>query len=104
MRKADGTLVILNISSCVIVNFVAYFTLFFYEHVCFPLQKDEVPPRFELGSLDSKSRVLTITPWDLIAPALVRSNLGHLHVLLKRLKIMTCRQTCKNTSNRRRAS
>ena len=23
----------------------------------------EVPPRFELGSLDSKSRVLTITPW-----------------------------------------
>ena len=28
-------------------------------------QKDEVPPRFELGSLDSESRVLTITPWDL---------------------------------------
>ena len=26
----------------------------------------EVPPRFELGSLDSKSRVLTITPWDLL--------------------------------------
>ncbi len=25
---------------------------------------NEVPPRFELGSLDSKSRVLTITPWD----------------------------------------
>ena len=24
----------------------------------------QVPPRFELGSLDSKSRVLTITPWD----------------------------------------
>ena len=24
----------------------------------------KVPPRFELGSLDSKSRVLTITPWD----------------------------------------
>jgi hypothetical protein len=24
----------------------------------------EVPPRFELGSLDSKSKVLTITPWD----------------------------------------
>ena len=23
----------------------------------------KVPPRFELGSLDSKSRVLTITPW-----------------------------------------
>ena len=29
-------------------------------------QKNEVPPRFELGSLDSKSRVLTITPWDLV--------------------------------------
>ena len=26
--------------------------------------KIKVPPRFELGSLDSKSRVLTITPWD----------------------------------------
>ena len=26
--------------------------------------KEEVPPRFELGSLDSKSRVLTVTPWD----------------------------------------
>jgi hypothetical protein len=25
-----------------------------------------VPPRFELGSLDSKSRVLTITPWNLL--------------------------------------
>ena len=25
---------------------------------------NQVPPRFELGSLDSKSRVLTITPWD----------------------------------------
>ena len=24
----------------------------------------QVPPRFELGSLDSESRVLTITPWD----------------------------------------
>ena len=30
------------------------------------LEKDEVPPRFELGSLDSESRVLTITPWDLV--------------------------------------
>ena len=27
--------------------------------------KDKVPPRLELGSLDSESRVLTITPWDL---------------------------------------
>ena len=26
----------------------------------------QVPPRFELGSLDSESRVLTITPWNLI--------------------------------------
>lgn len=28
-------------------------------------QKLEVPPRFELGSPDSESGVLTITPWDL---------------------------------------
>ncbi len=27
-------------------------------------QKLQVPPRFELGSLDSESRVLTITPWN----------------------------------------
>ena len=26
--------------------------------------KLKVPPRFELGSLDSKSSVLTVTPWD----------------------------------------
>lgn len=26
----------------------------------------KVPPRFELGLLDSESRVLTITPWNLI--------------------------------------
>ena len=31
---------------------------------CKEEEKNEVPPRFELGSLDSKSRVLTITPWD----------------------------------------
>ena len=30
--------------------------------------KKEVPPRLELGSLDSKSRVLTITPWDQFTP------------------------------------
>ncbi len=24
----------------------------------------KVPPRFELGSLDSESKVLTITPWN----------------------------------------
>ncbi|CAM4538356.1 unnamed protein product [Leuciscus chuanchicus] len=27
--------------------------------------QEKVPPRFELGSLDSESRVLTITPWNL---------------------------------------
>ena len=27
-------------------------------------KKSEVPPRLELGSLDSKSKVLTITPWN----------------------------------------
>ena len=41
----------------------------FHFFVCFLFwirkKKDkQVPPRFELGSLDSKSRVLTITPWD----------------------------------------
>ena len=29
-------------------------------------RKMKVPPRFELGSLDSESRVLTITPWNLV--------------------------------------
>ncbi|KRX21530.1 hypothetical protein T07_3993 [Trichinella nelsoni] len=28
--------------------------------------KREVPPRFELGLLDSESRVLAVTPWDLL--------------------------------------
>ncbi|KFD61853.1 hypothetical protein M514_26001 [Trichuris suis] len=26
--------------------------------------RQQVPPRFELGLLDSKSRVLTVTPWN----------------------------------------
>ena len=30
----------------------------------FPGFKTEVHPRLELGSLDSKSKVLTITPWN----------------------------------------
>ena len=28
-------------------------------------KKNQVPPRLELGSLDSKSSVFTFTPWDL---------------------------------------
>ena len=28
------------------------------------INKNKVPPRFELGSLDSESRVLTVTPWN----------------------------------------
>ena len=28
------------------------------------VKRNQVPPRFELGSLDSESRVLTITPWN----------------------------------------
>ena len=36
----------------------------------------QVPPRFELGSLDSESRVLTITPWDPIQLAFeIRHNI-----------------------------
>ena len=27
----------------------------------------EIPPRFELGLVDSKSTVLTVTPWDLLS-------------------------------------
>ena len=34
----------------------------------------KVPPRFELGSLDSKSRVLTITPWDRFLLNLVQNR------------------------------
>ena len=30
-----------------------------------PYGSAQVPPRFELGSLDSESRVLTVTPWNL---------------------------------------
>ena len=33
------------------------------EKIGWPPKLRKVPPRFELGSLDSKSRVLTITPW-----------------------------------------
>ena len=29
------------------------------------INKNKVPPRFELGSLDSESRALTVTPWNL---------------------------------------
>ena len=32
------------------------------------MEQFEVPPRFELGSLDSKSRVRTVTPQDLVCP------------------------------------
>ena len=38
----------------------------FYRDYTVSLQK-EVPPRFELGLLDSKSNVLTSTPWDQLA-------------------------------------
>ena len=46
-----------------IVDFHSYSYLKKWKHF---FVKMKVPPRFELGSLDSKSRVLTITPWDLI--------------------------------------
>ena len=35
------------------------------EHGLLWSEVEKVPPRFELGSLDSESRVLTITPWNL---------------------------------------
>jgi hypothetical protein len=42
----------------------------------FPSKKkiQQVPPRFELGSLDSKSRVLTVTPWNLLFAPLIVIN------------------------------
>lgn len=43
--------------------------------VAAPLQK-EVPPRLELGSLDSKSKVLTITPWDRCVTSLESTESG----------------------------
>ena len=55
------------------VNSINKFILWFWADIqlsilCTSIIKQrknyEVPPRFELGSLDSKSRVLTITPWD----------------------------------------
>ena len=37
----------------------------------------QVPPRFELGSLDSKSRVLTITPWNPVILTRLRWHYVH---------------------------
>ena len=53
--------------------------------------KGKVPPRFELGSLDSESRVLTITPWD----RLERGECFQLRLVPLRLsdKNMVLRQT-----------
>ncbi|KAI3362562.1 hypothetical protein L3Q82_012268 [Scortum barcoo] len=42
----------------VIMDFVKTF------HGCKRIRSEKVPPRLELGSLDSESRVLTITPWN----------------------------------------
>ena len=50
-----------------IAFFHKYYSVYVYiQCICGQkFMKKEVPPRLELGSLDSKSRVLTITPWDL---------------------------------------
>ena len=45
---------------------------------CRQVKENEVPPRLELGSLDSKSRVLTITPWDQAAGPVRDLNPGPL--------------------------
>ena len=39
------------------------YCLEYVSSLAFRSYKKQVPPSFELGSLDSKSRVLTITPW-----------------------------------------
>ena len=61
------------------------------------LKKDssipEVPPRFELGSLDSKSKVLTITPWDLAYKLSSAYYDGLLMKVVHKNVILSCRQT-----------
>ena len=50
----------------------------------FDLKKNKVPPRFELGSLDSKSRVLTVTPQGLcFADQIYKSRFHNIFVLQK---------------------
>ena len=44
---------------------------------------NQVPPRFELGSLDSKSRVLTITPWNLAYVCRVKNKVSKLDKVRK---------------------
>ena len=48
--------------ACWVLSARALFIIFLVSNK--PCNCMEVPPRFELGSLDSKSRVLTITPWN----------------------------------------
>ncbi|KRZ72518.1 hypothetical protein T10_8513 [Trichinella papuae] len=41
----------------------------------------KVPPRFELGLLDSKSRVLAVTPWNHICgPTEIRTRIAGFRV------------------------
>ncbi|GIY93520.1 hypothetical protein CEXT_514321 [Caerostris extrusa] len=46
------------------------------------IKREQVPPRFELGSLDSKSRVLTITPWNHICLLHLKASPSFVHVPL----------------------
>ena len=47
----------------------------------------KVPPRFELGSLDSKSRVLTITPWDPLLLILTLNLLSTVAVCVRTMHV-----------------
>ena len=51
----------------------------------------QVPPRFELGSLDSESRVLTITPWN--PTTLTRTSSSFAYAILEIFSSTTMR-TC----------
>ncbi len=58
-------------------------------HDC-PLESLPVPPRFELRSLDSKSRVLTITPWNLHSMIEDRGNVIALSCVSNQASCRVC--------------
>ncbi len=64
-------------------------TLYPLGHNC-PLESLPVPPRFELRSLDSKSRVLTITPWNLHSMIEDRGNVIALSCVSNQASCRVC--------------
>lgn len=64
------------------ICFICHISQLFSAQWC--ISKDEVPPRLEFWSLDSKSRVSTITPLDLLDCCTVTSFYNILNVILKK--------------------